>query len=73
VKTQFAKEDRVLAYEICHMVDGRLLSYLVKMGKTDGVLLLQTLHTVVTRVSTERTAAPMRGLRRRRHARQKRI
>ena len=38
VKTKFAKENRVLADEICHMVDGRLLSYLVKMDKTDGAL-----------------------------------
>ena len=39
------------------MVDGRLLSYLVKMDKTDGALLQKTLNTVVTRGSTERTAA----------------
>ena len=39
------------------MADGRLLSYLVKMDKTDGAVLLKTLNTVVTRGFAERTAA----------------
>ncbi len=47
----------MLAYEICHMIDGRLLSYLMKVDKTNGALLLKTLNSAVTRGSAERTAA----------------
>ena len=54
---QYTKENKVLAYEICHMIDGRLLSYLMKVDKTNGALLLKTLNSVVTRGSAERTAA----------------
>ena len=51
------KENTVLAYEICHMIDGRLLPYLMKVDKTNGALLLKTLNSVVTRGSADRMAA----------------
>lgn len=57
LKDKFERENQTLAYEVCHMVDGRLLSHLVKVDKTDGAKLLKTLHSVVTRGSAERTAA----------------
>jgi hypothetical protein len=56
VLSKFARENQVLAYEICHMVDGRLLTYIVKVDKTYGALLLRTLNAVATRGSAERTA-----------------
>jgi hypothetical protein len=56
VLSKVARENQVVAYEICHMVDGRLLSHIVKLEKTHGALLLRTLSVVVTRGSAERTA-----------------
>jgi len=54
---RFARENQVLGYEVCHMVDGKLLSHLVKVDKTHGALLLKTLNSAVTRGSSERAAA----------------
>ena len=54
---KYQKDNRLLAYELCNMVDDKLLAYLMEIDKTHGAKILRTLTRVVTRGSAERTAA----------------
>ena len=53
----FERENRILGYEVANMVDDKLLLYLLRVDKKNGMEMLRTLYKAINSTTSERTAA----------------
>ena len=55
--TTFERENRVLGYAVANMVDDKLLLYLLRADKKNGMEMLRTVYRVINNTTSERTAS----------------